>query len=138
MMLPYHFELPKNYVSRTGLSMELAEMVERSRAPFSEVRLIVVLGRRQVGKTSVVLEQFMSKTKVYYHALEARAMQLGSNRKQAPAQKHLGKQEVQRIISEVYEKSRQNMTVIFDIPHNAEDADVTRVYEDLKGMLYGL
>ena len=80
----------------------------------------------------------MSKTKVYYHALEARAMQLGSNRKQAPAQKHLGKQEVQRIISEVYEKSRQNMTVIFDIPHNAEDADVTRVYEDLKGMLYGL
>ena len=78
MMLPYHYEFPKNYVSRTGLSMELAELVERSRAPRSEIRLIVVLGRRQVGKTSVVREQFMKKTNVYYHALEARAMQLGS------------------------------------------------------------
>ena len=136
MMLPYHYEFPKNYVSRTGLSMELAELVERSRAPRSEIRLIVVLGRRQVGKTSVVREQFMKKTNVYYHALEARAMQLGSDRKQACGQKHLGKQELQRIVSEVYEKSRQNITIIFDIPHNAEDADVTRVYEDLKGMVY--
>eukprot|EP00439_Symbiodinium_sp_Y106_P002553 s15593_g1.t1 len=63
-------------------------------------------------------------------------MQLGSDRKQACGQKHLGKQELQRIVSEVYEKSRQNITIIFDIPHNAEDADVTRVYEDLKGMVY--
>ena len=136
MMLPYHYEFPNNYVNRTGLSTELAELVERSRAPRSEIRLIVVLGRRQVGKTSVVLEQFMKKTNVYYHALEARAMQLGSDRKQACGQKHLGKQELQLIVSEVYEKSRQNITVIFDIPHNAEDADVTRVYEDLKGMVY--
>ena len=83
MMLPYHYEFPNNYVNRTGLSTELAELVERSRAPRSEVRLIVVLGRRQVGKTSVVLEQFIKKTNVYYHALEARAMQLGSDRKQA-------------------------------------------------------
>ena len=136
MMLPYHYEFPNNYVNRTGLSTELAELVERSRAPRSEIRLIVVLGRRQVGKTSVVLEQFMKKTNVYYHALEARAMQLGSDRKQACGQKHLGKQELQLIVSEVYERSRQNITVIFDIPHNAEDADVTRVYEDLKGMVY--
>ena len=42
-------------------------------------------------------------------------------------QKHLGKQEVQRIISEVSERSRQN---------KRRDADVTRVYEDLKGMVY--
>ena len=80
MMLPYHYEFPNNYVNRTGLSTELAELVERSRAPRSEIRLIVVLGRRQVGKTSVVLEQFTKKTNVYYHALEARAMQLGSDR----------------------------------------------------------
>ena len=135
MMLPYHYELPKNYVNRTGLSTELAKLVERSRAPRSEVRLIVVLGRRQVGKTSVVLEHFSNEKNVYYHG-EARAMQLGSDRKQACGQKHLGKQELQRIVSEVYEKSRQNITVIFDIPHNAKDADVTRVYEDLKGMVY--
>ena len=135
MMLPYHYEFPKNYVSRTGLSMELAELVERSRAPRSEIRLIVVLGRRQVGKTSVVLEHFMKKTNVYCHE-EARAMQLGSDRKQACGQKHLGKQELQHIVGKVYEKSRQNITIIFDIPHNAEDADVTRVYEDLKGMVY--
>ena len=136
MMLPYHYEFPNNYVNRTGLSTELAELVERSRAPRSEVRLIVVLGRRQVGKTSVVLEQFIKNTNVYYHALEARAMQLGSDRKQACGSLHLHKSHVQHIIGEVYEKSRQNITVIFDIPHNAEDADVTRVYEDLKGMLY--
>ena len=135
MMLPYHYEFPKNYVSRTGLSMELAELVERSRAPRSEIRLIVVLGRRQVGKTSVIREHFMKKTNVYYHE-EARAMQLGSDRKQACGQKHLGKQELQHIVGKVYEKSRQNITIIFDIPHNAEDADVTRVYEDLKGMVY--
>eukprot|EP00439_Symbiodinium_sp_Y106_P077188 s1721_g16.t1 len=115
--------------------MELAELVERSRAPRSEIRLIVVLGRRQVGKTSVVLEHFMKKTNVYCHE-EARAMQLGSDRKQACGQKHLGKQELQHIVGKVYEKSRQNITIIFDIPHNAEDADVTRVYEDLKGMVY--
>ena len=89
MMLPYHYEFPNNYVNRTGLSTELAELVERSRAPRSEVRLIVVLGRRQVGKTSVVLEQFIKKTNVYYHALEARAMQLGSDRKQACGSLHL-------------------------------------------------
>ena len=136
MMLPYHYEFPNNYVNRTGLSTELAELVERSRAPRSEVRLIVVLGRRQVGKTSVVLEQFIKNTNVYYHALEARAMQLGSDRKQACGSLHLHKSHVQHIIGEVYEKSRQNITVIFDIPHNAEDADVTRVYEDLKGMVY--
>ena len=135
MMLPYHYDLPQPYVNRTVLSMELAKLVEHSQAPRSQVRLIVVLGRRQVGKTSVVLEQFMKKTNVYYHE-EARAMQLGSDRKQACGQKHLGKQELQLIVSEVYEKSRQNITVIFDIPHNAEDADVTRVYEDLKGMVY--
>ena len=136
MMLPYHYEFPKNYVSRTGLSMELAELVERSRAPRSEIRLIVVLGRRQVGKTSVVREQFMKKTNVYYHALEARAMQLGSDLDHACGSQHLSKGHIQRIVSEVYEKSRQNITIIFDIPHNAEDADVTRVYEDLKGMVY--
>ena len=136
MMLPYHYEFPNNYVNRTGLSTELAELVERSRAPRSEVRLIVVLGRRQVGKTSVVLEQFTKNTNVYYHALEARAMQLGSDRKQACGSLHLHKSHVQHIIGEVYERSRQNITVIFDIPHNAEDADVTRVYEDLKGMVY--
>ena len=136
MMLPYHYEFPNNYVNRTGLSTELAELVERSRAPRSEIRLIVVLGRRQVGKTSVVLEQFTKKTNVYYHALEARAMQLGSDRKQACGSLHLHKSHVQHIIGEVYERSRQNITVIFDIPHNAEDADVTRVYEDLKGMVY--
>ena len=135
MMLPYHYEFPNNYVNRTGLSTELAELVERSRAPRSEVRLIVVLGRRQVGKTSVVLEQFIKKTNVYYHE-EARAMQLGSDRKQACGSLHLHKSHVQHIIGEVYERSRQNITVIFDIPHNAEDADVTRVYEDLKGMVY--
>ena len=136
VMLPHHYDLPQPYVNRTVLSMELAELVEHSQAPRSQVRLIVVLGRRQVGKTSVIREQFMKKTNVYYHALEARAMQLGSDRKQACGQKHLGKQELQRIVSEVYEKSRQNITIIFDIPHNAEDADVTRVYEDLKGMVY--
>ena len=135
MMLPYHYEFPNNYVNRTGLSTELAELVERSRAPRSEIRLIVVLGRRQVGKTSVVLEQFIKKTNVYYHE-EARAMQLGSDRKQACGSQHLHKSHVQHIIGEVYERSRQNITVIFDIPHNAEDADVTRVYEDLKGMVY--
>ena len=43
---------------------------------------------------------------------------------------------MQHIVGKVYEKSRQNITIIFDIPHNAEDADVTRVYEDLKGMVY--
>ena len=134
-MLPYHYEFPNNYVNRTGLSTELAELVERSRAPRSEIRLIVVLGRRQVGKTSVVLEQFIKKTNVYYHE-EARAMQLGSDRKQACGSQHLHKSHVQHIIGEVYERSRQNITVIFDIPHNAEDADVTRVYEDLKGMVY--
>ena len=136
MMLPYHYEFPNNYVNRTGLSTELAELVERSRAPRSEVRLIVVLGRRQVGKTSVVLEQFIKKTNVYYHALEARAMQLGSDLDHACGSQHLSKGHMQRIVGKVYEKSRQNITVIFDIPHNAEDADVTRVYEDLKGMVY--
>ena len=136
MMLPYHYDLPQPYVNRTVLSMELAKLVERSQAPRSQVRLIVVLGRRQVGKTSVVLEQFTKKTNVYYHALEARAMQLGSDRKQACGSLHLHKSHVQHIIGEVYERSRQNITVIFDIPHNAEDADVTRVYEDLKGMVY--
>ena len=136
MMLPYHYEFPNNYVNRTGLSTELAELVERSRAPRSEIRLIVVLGRRQVGKTSVVLEQFMKKTNVYYHALEARAMQLGSDRKQACGSQAPQQTGLQLIVGEVYEKSRQNITVIFDIPHNAEDADVTRVYEDLKGMVY--
>ena len=134
MMLPYHYEFPNNYVNRTGLSTELAELVERSRAPRSEVRLIVVLGRRQVGKTSVVLEQFTKKTNVYYHALEARA--LGSDLDHACGSQHLSKGHIQRIVGKVYEKSRQNITVIFDIPHNAEDADVTRVYEDLKGMVY--
>ena len=136
MMLPYHYEFPNNYVNRTGLSTELAELVERSRAPRSEVRLIVVLGRRQVGKTSVVLEQFTKKTNVYYHALEARAMQLGSDLDHACGSQHLSKGHMQRIVGKVYERSRQNITVIFDIPHNAEDADVTRVYEDLKGMVY--
>ena len=136
MMLPYHYDLPQPYVNRTVLSMELAKLVESSLAPRSQVRLIVVLGRRQVGKTSVVLEQFTKKTNVYYHALEARAMQLGSDRKQACGSLHLHKSHVQHIIGEVYERSRQNITVIFDIPHNAEDADVTRVYEDLKGMVY--
>ena len=135
MMLPYHYDLPQPYVNRTVLSMELAKLVERSQAPRSQVRLIVVLGRRQVGKTSVVLEQFIKKTNVYYHE-EARAMQLGSDRKQACGSLHLHKSHVQHIIGEVYERSRQNITVIFDIPHNAEDADVTRVYEDLKGMVY--
>ena len=48
----------------------------------------------------------------------------------------LANRPLQLIVGEVYEKSRQNITVIFDIPHNAEDADVTRVYEDLKGMVY--
>ena len=134
MMLPYHYEFPNNYVNRTGLSTELAELVERSRAPRSEVRLIVVLGRRQVGKTNVVLEQFTKKTNVYYHALEARA--LGSDLDHACGSQHLSKGHIQRIVGKVYEKSRQNITVIFDIPHNAEDADVTRVYEDLKGMVY--
>ena len=108
MMLPYHYQFPKNYVSRTGLSMELAELVERSRAPRSEIRLIVVLGRRQVGKTSVVREQFMKKTNVYYHALEARAMQLGLDLDHACGSQHLSKGHIQRIVSEVYEKSRQN------------------------------
>ena len=135
MMLPYHYEFPNNYVNRTGLSTELAELVERSRAPRSEVRLIVVLGRRQVGKTSVVLEQFIKKTNVYYHK-EARAMQLGSDLDHACGSQHLSSGHMQRIVGKVYEKSRQNITVIFDIPHNAEDADVTRVYEDLKGMVY--
>ena len=136
MMLPYHYDLPQPYVNRTGLSTELAKLVERSQAPRSQVRLIVVLGRRQVGKTSVVLEQFMKKTNVYYHALEARAMQLGSDLDHACGSQHLSKGHMQRIVGKVYEKSRQNITVIFDIPHNAEDADVTRVYEDLKGMVY--
>ena len=135
-MLPYHYDLPQPYVNRTVLSMELAKLVERSQAPRSQVRLIVVLGRRQVGKTSVVLEQFMKKTNVYYHALEARAMQLGSDLDHACGSQHLSKGHMQRIVGKVYEKSRQNITVIFDIPHNAEDADVTRVYEDLKGMVY--
>ena len=96
----------------------------------------MVLGRRQVGKTSVVREQFMKKTNVYYHALEARAMQLGSDLDHACGSQHLSKGHIQRIVGKVYEKSRQNITIIFDIPHNAEDADVTRVYEDLKGMVY--
>ena len=135
MMLPYHYEFPNNYVNRTGLSTELAELVERSRAPRSEIRLIVVLGRRQVGKTSVVLEQFMKKTNVYYHK-DARAMQLGSDLDHACGSQHLSNGHIQRIVGKVYEKSRQNITIIFDIPHNAEDADVTRVYEDLKGMVY--
>ena len=135
MMLPYHYDLPQPYVNRTGLSTELAELVEHSQAPRSQVRLIVVLGRRQVGKTSVVLEQFMKKTNVYYHR-DARAMQLGSDLDHACGSQHLSNGHMQRIVSEVYEKSRQNMTIIFDIPHNAEDADVTRVYEDLKGMVY--
>ena len=87
-MLPYHYDLPQPYVNRTVLSMELAKLVESSLAPRSQVRLIVVLGRRQVGKTSVVLEQFIKKTNVYYHE-EARAMQLGSDRKQACGSQHL-------------------------------------------------
>eukprot|EP00439_Symbiodinium_sp_Y106_P022364 s9079_g2.t1 len=136
MMLPHHYDLPQLYVNRTVLSMELAELVEQSRAPRSQVRLIVVLGRRQVGKTSVVREQFMNKTNVYYHALEARAMQLGWDLDHACGSQHLHKGHIQHIVGKVYEKSRQNMTVIFDIPHNAEDADVTRVYEDWKGMVY--
>ena len=135
MMLPYHYDLPQPYVNRTVLSMELAKLVESSLAPRSQVRLIVVLGRRQVGKTSVVLEQFIKKTNVYYHE-EARAMQLGSDLDHACGSQHLSKGHMQRIVGKVYEKSRQNITVIFDIPHNAEDADVTRVYEDLKGMVY--
>ena len=135
MMLPYHYELPKNYVNRTGLSTELAKLVERSRGPHSEVRLIVVLGRRQVGKTSVVLEHFSNEKNVCYLE-EARAMQLGSDLDHACGSQHLSKGHIQRIVGKVYEKSRQNITVIFDIPRNAEDADVTRVYEDLKGMVY--
>ena len=63
-------------------------------------------------------------------------LQLGSDLDHACGSQHLSKGHIQRIVSEVYEKSRQNITVIFDIPHNAEDADVTRVYEDLKGMVY--
>ena len=136
VMLPHHYDLPQPYVNRTVLSMELAELVEHSQAPRSQVRLIVVLGRRQVGKTSVIREQFMKKTNVYYHALEARAMQLGSDLDHACGSQHLSKGHIQRIVGKVYEKSRQNITIIFDIPHNAEDADVTRVYEDLKGMVY--
>ena len=135
MMLPYHYDLPQPYVNRTVLSMELAKLVERSLAPRSQVRLIVVLGRRQVGKTSVVLEQFIKKTNVYYHK-DARAMQLGSDLDHACGSQHLSSGHMQRIVGKVYERSRQNITVIFDIPHNAEDADVTRVYEDLKGMVY--
>ena len=135
MMLPYHYDLPQPYVNRTVLSMELAKLVERSQAPRSQVRLIVVLGRRQVGKTSVVLEQFIKKTNVYYHK-DARAMQLGSDLDHACGSQHLSSGHMQRIVGKVYERSRQNITVIFDIPHNAEDADVTRVYEDLKGMVY--
>ncbi|CAJ1352529.1 unnamed protein product [Effrenium voratum] len=135
MMLPYHYDLPQLYVNRTGLSTELAEMVECSRAPRSQVRLIVVLGRRQVGKTSVVLEQFKNEKNVYFHK-EARAMQLGLDFGQACGSLHLHNGHIQRIIGEVYEKNRQNITVIFDVPHNAEDADVTRVHEDLKGMVY--
>ena len=45
-------------------------------------------------------------------------MQLDSDRKQARGQ-NLGKQELQRIVSEVYEKSRQNITIIFDVPHES-------------------
>ena len=135
MMLPYHYDLPQPYVNRTVLSMELAKLVESSLAPRSQVRLIVVLGRRQVGKTSVVLEQFIKKTNVYYHK-DARAMQLGSDLDHACGSQHLSSGHMQRIVGKVYERSRQNITVIFDIPHNAEDADVTRVYEDLKGMVY--
>ena len=136
MMLPYHYDLPQPYVNRTVLSMELAKLVEHSQAPRSQVRLIVVLGRFQVGKTNVVREQFMKKTNVYYHALEARAVQLGSDLDHLCGSQHLSKGHIQRIVGKVYEKSRQNITIIFDIPHNAEDADVTRVYEDLKGMVY--
>ena len=44
---------------------------------------------------------------------------------------------MQSVRGKVYEKSRQNMTIIFDIPRNdVQDADVTQVYEDLKGMVY--
>ena len=80
---------------------------------------------------------FNNENNVYYHE-EARAMQLGLDLDHACGSQHLHKGHIQRIVGKVHEKSRQNVTVIFDIPHNAEDADVTRVYEDLKGMLYGL
>ena len=39
MMLPYHYELPQPYVNCTGLSTELAKLVEHSQAPRSQVRL---------------------------------------------------------------------------------------------------
>ena len=129
MMLPCHYDLPQPYVNRTVLSMELAELVEHSQAR-SQVRLIVVLGRRQVGKTSVVLEHFSNEKNVYYYR-DARAMQLGLDVDHACSSQHLSNGHIQRIVSKVYEKSRQ-----IDIPRNAEDADVTRVYEDLKGMVY--
>ena len=72
---------------------------------------------------------------MYYHR-DARAMQLGSDIDHACGSQHLSNGHIQRIVGKVYEKSRQNITVIFDIPRNAEDADVTRVYEDLKSMVY--
>eukprot|EP00439_Symbiodinium_sp_Y106_P056542 s5375_g7.t3 len=108
---------------------------EKLRQPHGFIRLIVVPGRRQVGKTSVVLEHFNNENNVYYHE-EARAMQLGLDLDHTCGSQHLHKGHIQRIVGKVHEKSRQNVTVIFDIPHNAEDADVTRVYEDLKGMVY--
>ncbi|CAE7655314.1 pth [Symbiodinium microadriaticum] len=88
------------------------------------VRLLVVLGRRQLGKTSMVLEQSKNEKNVYFHALEARAMQSGLDLGQACGPGHLRKGHVQHIISEVCVKNRQNITVIFDIPNNAEAREV--------------
>ena len=75
----------------------------------------------------MVLEQSKNEKNVYFHALEARAMQSGLDLGQACGPGHLRKGHVQHIISEVCVKNRQNITVIFDIPNNAEDADVPRV-----------
>nr|ABI14260.1 ATPase-like protein [Pfiesteria piscicida] len=136
MMEPFHHELPPIHVNRTVLFTELSEMVERSRHPHSQVRMIVVLGRRQVGKTSIVRERFMNEKNVYYHDCSARNMHLGEDRDRACGNQYLSKVHVQSIIHDVYKKTSQNITLIFDIPHNAENSDVTRVYEDMKSMVY--
>ena len=107
MMLPYHHEFPTNYVNRTGLSTELAEIVERSRAP-SEIRLIVGLGRRQVGKASVVLEQFTRPTCTTIVCSEAHAMQLGLDLDHVCGSQHAHKGHMQRIISQVYEEPAEH------------------------------
>ena len=88
---------------------------EKLRQPHGFIRLIVVPGRRQVGKTSVVLEHFNNENNVYYHE-EARAMQLGLDLDHTCGSQHLHKGHIQRIVGKVHEKSRQNVTVIFDIP----------------------